>query len=83
MGEFDSCGTNKLTNFQLAIKRLRDSGFSESYVSNFKIVLWDIPNSYYRRTSEYTLKTSLMRLTSSIWQVMIQVSLPSYWEMVR
>ncbi len=51
MGEFDSHGTNKLTNFQLAIKKLRDSGFSENYVSNFKIVLWDIPNYYYGRTS--------------------------------
>lgn len=46
-GEFNRCGTNKLTNFQLAIKRLRDAGFSEEYVSDFKIILWDIPNSYY------------------------------------
>lgn len=50
-GEFNRCGTNKLTNFQLAIKKLRSAGFSENYVSNFKIVLWDIPNNYYRRTS--------------------------------
>lgn len=49
-GEFNSCGTNKLTNFQLAIKRLKDAGFSENYVNNFKIVLWDIPNRYYGRT---------------------------------
>ena len=51
MGEFNRCGTNKLTNFQLAIKKLRSAGFSENYVSNFKIVLWDIPNIYYGRTS--------------------------------
>ena len=51
MGEFNNWGTNKLTNFQLAIKKLRSAGFSENYVSNFKIVLWDIPNSYYGRTS--------------------------------
>ena len=49
-GEFDNCGTNKLSNFQLAIERLKDAGFSESYVNNFKIILWDIPNRYYGRT---------------------------------
>ena len=46
-GEFSNGGTNTLTNFQLAIKRLRDAGFSEDYVNNFKIILWDIPNDYY------------------------------------
>lgn len=46
-GEFTSCGTNKSTNFQLAIKRLREAGFSEEYVNSFKIILWDIPNSFY------------------------------------
>lgn len=46
-GELDMCGTNKSTNFQLAIKRLREAGFSEEYVNSFKIILWDIPNSFY------------------------------------
>ena len=46
-GEFQRCYTNTLTNFQLAIKRLKEAGFSEDYVNNFKIILWDIPNSYY------------------------------------
>lgn len=46
-GEFADCGTNTLTNFQLAIKRLKEAEFSEEYVNNFKIILWDIPNSYY------------------------------------
>lgn len=46
-GEFADCGTNTLTNFQLAIKRLKEAGFSEDYVNNFKIILWDIPNNYY------------------------------------
>ena len=46
-GEFQRCYTNTLTNFQLAIKRLRDAGFSEDYVNNFKIILWDIPNDFY------------------------------------
>ena len=47
MGEFDSCGTNKSTNFQRAIERLREAGFSEEYVNSFKIILWDIPNGWY------------------------------------
>ena len=46
-GEFSCYNTNTLTNFQLAIKRLKEAGFSEDYVNNFKIILWDIPNSYY------------------------------------
>ncbi len=46
-GEFDSYGTNKSTNFQLAIKRLREAGFSEEYVNSFKIILWDVPNGWY------------------------------------
>lgn len=40
---------NDATNFQVAIKRLRGAGFSEEYVSNFKLIMWDIPNSYYGR----------------------------------
>lgn len=48
-GEFSGYNTNTLTNFQLAIKRLKEAGFSEDYVNNFKIILWDIPNSYYGR----------------------------------
>lgn len=48
-GEFSVFNTNTLTNFQLAIKRLKEAGFSEDYVNNFKIILWDIPNSYYGR----------------------------------
>lgn len=46
-GELDSCDTNKSTNFQLAIRRLRETGFSEEYVNSFKIILWDIPNGWY------------------------------------
>lgn len=47
MGEFDICKTNKSTNFQRAIERLREAGFSEEYVNSFKIILWDIPNKWY------------------------------------
>lgn len=44
-GELNSCGTE--SNFNRAINRLRVSGFSDEYVNNFKIILWDIPNDYY------------------------------------
>lgn len=46
-GEFNSCDTNEYTNFQLAIKRLREAGFSDEYVNSFKIILWDVPNNFY------------------------------------
>ena len=35
------------TNFQTAIRRLKEAGFSEEYVKNFKLIMWDIPNYYY------------------------------------
>ena len=38
---------NNSSNFQTAISRLREAGFSNEYVSNFKIIMWDIPNGYY------------------------------------
>ena len=50
MGEFNRCGTNTSTNFQTAIHKLRSAGFSKEYVDNFKIILWDIPNSYYGKS---------------------------------
>lgn len=49
-GEFDRCRTNTSTNFQTAIRKLRNAGFSKEYVDNFKIILWDIPNSYYGKS---------------------------------
>lgn len=45
-GCFDSTGTNK-TNRKEFLKRLKNGGFSDTFVDNFKIVLWDIPNGYY------------------------------------
>ena len=50
-GEFD-CGRSygfgtKKTTFENFKSILRKAGFSEEFVSNFKIVLWDIPNGYY------------------------------------
>ena len=49
-GEFNRCGTNTSTNFQTAIRKLRNAGFSKEYVDSFKIILWDIPNSYYGKS---------------------------------
>lgn len=46
-GEFDRCSDNKESNFNKALRRLKEAGFSEEYVNNFKIILWDIPNYYY------------------------------------
>lgn len=47
-GEFNNSG--KESNFNTALERLRKSGFSEEYVNNFKIILWDIPNAFYSNT---------------------------------
>lgn len=49
-GEFNRCGTNTSTNFNTAIRKLRNAGFTKEYVDNFKIILWDIPNSYYGKS---------------------------------
>lgn len=38
---------NDSSNFNTAIGRLKDAGFSDEYVSNFKLIMWDIPNYYY------------------------------------
>ena len=45
-GEFNASKNNK-TNFQSFKKRLLKAGFPKDYVDNFKIVLWDIPNTFY------------------------------------
>ena len=46
-GEFNSSSRNHLTSFQEFKRRLRNAGFSQEFVDNFKIVLWDIRNDYY------------------------------------
>lgn len=45
-GEFDR-GRNHVSNFNQFKKILKDGGFTKEYIDNFKIVLWDIRNSYY------------------------------------
>lgn len=47
MGEFDDSGISNRTTFSKFIKRLKDAGFPKEYYENFKIVLWDIPNTFY------------------------------------
>lgn len=51
MGEFDTnmhCSNyNSESTFESFLRKLRDAGFSNEFVDNFKIVLWDIPNGYY------------------------------------
>lgn len=45
-GEFNPAELGK-TNVESALRTLRSAGFSEDYVNSFKIVLWNIPNSFY------------------------------------
>lgn len=46
MCEFNYCGRDT-TNFSKFKSILKEAGFSEEYVNNFKLVLWDVPNHYY------------------------------------
>jgi hypothetical protein len=45
-GEFDKSSL-KETNVKTALNKLRNAGFSEEYVSNFKIILWNLQSNYY------------------------------------
>ena len=47
-GNFDPAMLGK-TNLKVLRYKLLYAGFSEDYVSKFKIVLWDIPNGFYSR----------------------------------
>ena len=55
-GEFDPAQLGK-TNVEASLAKLRAAGFSEDYVSNFKIVLWNMRNSYYRYRSSTKFET--------------------------
>lgn len=46
--EFDRCANE--SNFNAALRKLREAGFSDEYVDNFKIILWDIPNEFYSKS---------------------------------
>lgn len=45
-GEFDPADLN-ITNVAAAKSKLYGAGFSDEYVANFMIILWDLRNSYY------------------------------------
>lgn len=45
------------TNVEAALNKLRKAGFSKDYVDSFKIVLWNLQNSYYGRGSGEKFET--------------------------
>jgi hypothetical protein len=45
-GEFDPASLDE-TNLVAAKRILRDAGFSRQYVSNFKVILWNLQSRYY------------------------------------
>lgn len=45
------------TNVQTALSTLRGAGFSEDYISKFKIVLWNLQNNYYGSDSGSKFET--------------------------
>lgn len=66
-GEFNNAYSNETsrygnansgsTNFKAFKSRLIDGGFSKDFVDNFKICMWDIPNSFYRSNRETKFET--------------------------
>jgi hypothetical protein len=55
-GEFNQAQLGK-TNVDAALAKLRNAGFSEEYVSNFVIVLWNLQSNYYGRTTGKKFET--------------------------
>lgn len=51
-GEFARVAENDETNFNVALIKLSESGFSKEFVDSFKIILWDIPNDCYGRKNK-------------------------------
>ena len=45
------------SNFSALKSNLRKFGFSEEYVKNFKVILWDIPNGYYGEVTQTAFET--------------------------
>ena len=56
------------TVFKAFKEHLRKCGFSKEYVDNFKLVLWDIPNSYYGG-SHSSLKFEALANTPNIFHM--------------
>ena len=46
-GDFSGWRGANTTIFHQFYNILREGGFSEEFIKNFKLILWDIPNSYY------------------------------------
>lgn len=46
-GEFDAPRMLAKTNVDVAFNKLKDAGFSYDYVSNFKIILWNLQTRFY------------------------------------
>jgi len=55
-GEFDKAQIG-MTNVQTTLTILKNAGFSESYLRNFKIILWNIPNTFYGPDSGQKFET--------------------------
>ena len=51
MGEFNSYSGQFDSNFKEFKRRLAEA-FSQEFVDNFKLVLWDIPNTFYSNKPE-------------------------------
>lgn len=56
-GEFNRGSHLFMTNFEQALLKLKKAGFSDEYVSNFQVVLWDIRNTYYGINSSRKFET--------------------------
>jgi hypothetical protein len=54
--EFNPATLNQ-SNVKVALDKLRSAGFSEDYVSNFKIVLWNLQSNYYGSTTGSKFET--------------------------
>ena len=55
-GEFNPSSLSE-TNVETVYRKLRGAGFSESYINNFKIILWDLRNSYYGKGRKTKFET--------------------------
>lgn len=59
-GEFDSSGDAMKTNAEMTKTKLLGAGFSPEFVDSFKMVFWDIPNTFFgyaRNTTKNKFET--------------------------
>lgn len=55
-GEFNSTHTGK-TNIETMYARFKMAGFSSDFINNFRVVFWNIPNSFYGSRQEIKFET--------------------------